>query len=113
VKKHILKFRALDRDKFEAVKSGAKAIETRAGTVAYKKIQAGDVLVIKCGGEVVEKTVRQVSHFKSVQDVVNSPDFGKILPWASNLEEAEKTYYSFPGYKEKIAQHGILAFYLV
>jgi ASC-1-like (ASCH) protein len=36
----------------------------------------------------------------------------KILPFAKNREDAFKIYYGFPGYKEKIEKHGIMAFKL-
>ncbi|HVE80637.1 MAG TPA: ASCH domain-containing protein [Candidatus Dormibacteraeota bacterium] len=112
MKKHILRFRAGDKDEFEDIRVGRKTVETRAGTVKFKKIEVGDTLVIKCGSDTIEKTVKDIRHYKSVEDIYKSGDFGKVMPGIESLEEAEKVYYGFQGYREKIAEHGILAFYL-
>jgi ASC-1-like (ASCH) protein len=98
---------------FEAIRDGRKTIETRAGSVAYQKIQEGDTLVLLWCGERIEKVVKKREHFDSVQSVFESPDFADILLGVTTLGEAEKIYYSFPGYKERIAKHGILAFYFL
>ena len=107
-----LVFKAGDYDNFSDIKTGLKSIETRAGTGPYQKIKKGDILTITCRGEVIRKTVNKIEHFRSVQDVFDSPDFEKILPGVSSLKEAESIYYGFTGYKEKIAKYGLLAFYL-
>ena len=36
----------------------------------------------------------------------------KIMPLVTSIEEMKKRYYSYPGYEEKIKEHGILAFEL-
>jgi ASC-1-like (ASCH) protein len=110
--KHVLKFRAEDKDKFDQIVNGAKTIETRAGTPRYQKINAGDALVIRCGNQEIQKTVTKIEHFVSVEAIYNSPNFAKVLPGITSLQEAEEIYYAFSSYKEKIAKHGLLAFYL-
>jgi len=35
--------------------------------------------------------------------------FKKIMPWVKSIADARKTYYSYPGYKEKIKKFGIVA----
>jgi ribosomal protein S18 acetylase RimI-like enzyme/ASC-1-like (ASCH) protein len=112
MRKHHLRFRAADRDKFVAIRDGVKTIETRAGSVAHQKIQHGDMLIFSCGPEKIEKIVTQIGHFKSVKEAFASPDFSKILPGVKTLSEAEAIYHGFEGYEEKIAKHGLLAFHL-
>lgn len=110
--RRLLKFAAKDKATFDAIKDGRKTIETRAGTVAYQQVEAGDSLTLECGGERIEKIVQKVKQFASVEEAFNSPDFTKILPGVTTLAEAEKVYYGFPGYRERIAENGLLAFYL-
>ncbi len=77
MKKHTLPFRQVDRDKFEALGRGKKKVETRAASVKYQKILAGDILVFKCGKERFEKTVKKISAFKDVDSFLKSIN-GKI-----------------------------------
>jgi len=36
----------------------------------------------------------------------------EIMPFASSVEEMRATYFSFPGYQEKIEKYGLIAFRL-
>jgi ASC-1-like (ASCH) protein len=110
MKKWMLRFRGVDRSTFEALLSGSKPIETRAATVRYQKIQPGDVLVVVCGKDKAEKTVKQVQHFSSIEELFKAIPVEKVIPWVKTLEEAKQMYYSFPGYEQKIKQFGLLAF---
>lgn len=112
MKTHTLKFLIEDRDKFQAIIDETQTIETRAGTSLYAKIKVGDVLRFSCNGVFVEKRVARIKHFASVAAVYASRDFDKILPGVKTLEEAERTYYGFIGYRERIARYGLIAFYL-
>jgi len=111
-KKYILRFAAANKKTFDAIKSGAKTVETRAGTLRYLPIKAGDVLVCVCGTNRLEKTVKKVTHVKSISALLKKYDPGVINPGVTDLKGMEKMYYSYPGYKEKIEQYGILAFEL-
>ncbi len=111
-KTHRLRFAAKNKATFEFIKSGKKKVETRAGTVKYQRVQAGDTLIMCCGKLHLEKTAKKVRHFKSIKALleVYKPDV--INPGTSTLKEMETMYYSYPGYKEKIKEFGILAFEL-
>ena len=102
--------RKTDRFVFNVIKRGEKTVETRAATERYRKIQPGDTLVFVCGKEKIEREVDGVRHFVSINDMVKEIDFKKIMPFCENIEEMKKIYYSFPGYKEKIKNIGLLAF---
>lgn len=106
--KRILRFRSADRDNFETIRSGEKKVETRAATERYRKIKKGDTLVIVCGKERLEKKVKRIKIFKSLKALPRR----QIMPWTKSFSEMEKAYYSYPGYKEKIKKHGIIAFYI-
>jgi ribosomal protein S18 acetylase RimI-like enzyme len=112
VKTHTLKLRAADRDLFEAIKRGSKTIETRAATSTYQRVKVGDVLRFRCGSAYIEKRVARIKHFGSVSALFKSPDFKRVFPGVDTLEETERLYYTYPEYRQKIDDHGLLAFYL-
>ncbi len=110
MKKRILKFRTKDKNLFDQVVKGQKTVETRANTPRYSSIKAGDTLVIVCGKEKINKSVKSVQHFKNIDAMVRKISIDSIIPGVKSLGEAKKVYFSFPGYKEKIERFGIVAF---
>jgi len=111
-KKHILRFRAINKDIFEAVKDGRKKAETRAATKKFKNICVGDRLVLVCGKQKFEKTVKAARHFKTIKAMLKKYNIGQINPWVSTEKELTQIYHKFPGYKEKIKKYGLIAFEL-
>lgn len=112
MKTYHLTFRATDKINFDTIKDGRKPIETRAATVKYKDMRSGDVLAISCAGETVEKEIKQVRHFASIDEMFAEVPLHSVMPLAETIEDAKKEYYSYPGYREKIAEHGLVALYL-
>ncbi len=111
-KKWVLRFREVDRDGFNDIEEGRKTVETRAATPKYRKISMGDTLVITCGKDKVEKLVNYTWIFADIADMVKAIDLKAIMPRVSSVDEAKKVYNGFTGYKEKIKQHGLMAFEL-
>ena len=107
-----LRFRQVDNARFEEVKSGLKSIETRATTIKYQPIKKGDTITFVCGKERFVKEITNVYHFPSPEAMVKKLSMQKIMPLVTSIEEMKKRYYSYPGYEEKIKEHGILAFEL-
>ncbi|MFH0852519.1 MAG: ASCH domain-containing protein [bacterium] len=106
----ILKFRAVNKDIFEAIRDGRKKIETRAGTEKYRDIKAGDTLVLVCGKKNFEKKVKRVQTFRSIAAMLKRYKVKDIDPRLKTKEELEKIYHSFPNYREKIKKYGLIAF---
>lgn len=92
MKTHTLQIRVENKDIFEAIKTGKKKIETRAGTDKYIKIQVDDKLKFVCGKETFERSVTKIKLFKTISAILK--------------------VYSFPNYREKIKKHGLIAFEL-
>jgi ASC-1-like (ASCH) protein len=107
--KHTLRFRAVNRDIFDAIKNGKKKIETRAATERYRKIRIGDTIILVCGKNKINKRVRGKRVFKSFPSLMKKYRPDQINPAIKTEEELLKTYYSFPKYKEKIKRFGIIA----
>lgn len=107
-----LVFRKVDKDNFEEVRSGVKSIETRANSIKYEPIQAGDILTFSCDGEKFSKKITKRYHWKSVDEMVKEIPFKKIMPYIESVEEMKKVYASYPNYTEKIKEHGLLGFEL-
>lgn len=112
MKTHTLVFRASDKVEFDTIVDGRKTIETRAATPKYQKIQAGDILRIKCGDEQIEKKVKKIEQFKSIEKLLSKVALKYVMPLAKNDDEAKNVWYSFSGYREKIEKFGLLAFYI-
>ncbi|PIS14021.1 hypothetical protein COT65_01135 [Candidatus Shapirobacteria bacterium CG09_land_8_20_14_0_10_47_13] len=108
----MLLIRETDRWVFEAIKAGQKTIETRAATPKYQKIKIGDVLVFVCGQDRLEKQVAGVSLFAGLDQLLAKIDLKEIMPSVSSPQDAKKIWYSFPNYREKIKQYGLVAWRL-
>lgn len=108
-RKIILKFRAANLDIFDAIVSGKKKIETRAGTERYRQIKIGDTVVLKCGVKTAEKKVSKVELFSSITAILKKYKPETINPNTHNAKEARDTWNSFPGYREKIKKYGLIA----
>jgi|SRR3989344_1067207 len=109
MKKYTLRFREVDRHIFEQIRKKEKTVETRAATVKYKDIKKGDGLIFVCGGDKIEKEVKNATLFKSVRMLLRHHGIRNIMPDFSTIKEALKRYKLFPGYEEKIKKFGIIA----
>lgn len=104
-----LRFRKVNRDIFDAIWDGRKIVETRAATERYRKIKKGDCVVLVCGKDKFEKQVTASCIFKNVAALLKKYKIGQINPNMKTEDELRKLWYSFPGYKEKISKHGLIA----
>lgn len=107
-----MRFRAVDKDNFDEVRSGLKSVETRAATVKYVPIEIGDRIKFVCGKDSFTKTIKKKYHFKTVATMVKKIPLEKIMPDVATLAEMNKRYAGYPGYTEKIKKNGIFAFEL-
>jgi ASC-1-like (ASCH) protein len=112
VKKWTLPIRAQDKNIFDAIKKGEKIIETRVGGKKYEGVKIGDTLIFSCNGKKFEQEVLKTSKFKTISALVKKYPFKLINPFVKSVSELTKMYESFPGYKDRIKQDGILAFEL-
>jgi ASC-1-like (ASCH) protein len=110
MRKFILRFRVTDKANFIEIKNGLKVIETRAATLKYREIKVGDMLVIVCGKQRLERKVKRVLTFTSIGSMVKRIPYKKIMPSVNSLAELRQIYYGYPGYKEKLKKHGVIAF---
>ena len=108
--KHIVIIRKIDKIVFDSIKNGSKSIETRAATDKYKKIEVGDILEFKCEDKHLAKEITKIQHFKTIDEMVKTISFKEVMPFVGSIEEMKEVYYSFPDYKEKIGEYGLLAF---
>lgn len=106
---HTLRFRAVDREIFEAIKNGKKKVETRAATDKYQTISTGDTLRFVCGSSEFQKKVVARKKFNSIRELLGEYKPEDINPSIKTAEELEQMYYSFPGYREKIKKYGLFA----
>ena len=108
--KHNLKIRQIDKIVFDAIKNGQKVIETRAATDKYREVKSGDILVFLCGDEKLEKQIKKVDIYESIDEMVKVIDFKDVMPFVDSVDAMKKVYFSFPKYKEKIEKFGLIVF---
>ena len=108
-KKYLLRFRAVNRDTFEAIRDGSKKVETRAASVKYQNIKAGDIIVFSCGKDRFQKIVKSSLTFKTIAALLRKYKFKDIEPKAVTAQELYDAYYSYTGYREKIKKFGLIA----
>lgn len=111
-KKWVIRFRVKDKRNFDEIASGAKAIETRAATDKYRKIEAGDTLVIVCGKNKIEKKVKRAEIYKTLDAMFKKINFKKIMPSQPSVGECKKIYITYNGYAEKLKTFGVVAWTL-
>ncbi|MBI5148925.1 hypothetical protein HZA33_04570 [Candidatus Pacearchaeota archaeon] len=104
---------------------GKKRVETRApepGTEKdYGEIKWGDILIFNAIGENPMNVKRSrlrcmangIRRYSSLEEMFQHEDFSKIAPQSKSVQEAIKTYDSFPGVKERIEKYGIIAVDLI
>ena len=109
----LLRIRQADKEIYEDLRSGAKSIETRAATAKYQKLAKGDTVTFLCGKDRFSKRVGKVYRWKSITAMAKAVPFKKVMPRAASLAEVRKIYASYPGYAEKIREHGLIGFTLV
>ena len=109
-KTHILRFRAVNRDIFDAIKTGRKKVETRASTKRYQNIAAKDKIKFVCGRSKFERVVKEVKFFKNISSLLEDYSVGQINPHVKNEAELRKMFFSFPAYREKIEKYGLVTF---
>lgn len=104
-----LKFRAVNRDIFEAICDGRKKVETRACDEKFRDITQGDVVMLMCEDDTFTKTVQSVEVFATIEALLEKYAPQDINPACATADDIRAMYYSFPGYKEKIEEHGLIA----
>ncbi len=108
-KKITLRFRAINKEFFQAIKTGRKKIETRAATIKYKNIKSGDLVEFVSGKQRFSRTVKSSKIFKNIGSMTKVHKLTDIMPNAKSTKDLEKSYNSFPGYREKLKKFGIIA----
>lgn len=104
-----MRFRAVNKDTFEAIKSGRKKVETRAATKRYADIKVGDIIIFICGKNSFQRKVKKVQIFETITAMLRKYKMKDINPFAKTEKEFRETYYSYSGYREKIKKHGLVA----
>lgn len=104
-----LKFRAVNRDIFEAIRDGRKKLETRAATEKYRAIKQGDSVMCVCDDDAFMKIVAHTEIFHSISALLEKYAPSDINPKCATEEDIRAMYHSFPDYEENIPRYGIIA----
>src|SRR5438552_2905115 len=101
-------FREVDRQGFEDVRSGLKAIETRAAKPKYRVVEIGDKIEFVCGEDRFTKRIIKKYVWANIDEMVAEVPFKKIMPRIESVEEMRKAYASYPDYDKELPQFGLL-----
>ncbi len=107
-----LRFAKENKRTWQFIKSGKKTVETRAGSPKYISLAKGDILIFSCDSKKFSKKIKKVSCFKTISALIKKYDPNLINPGVTTLDGMEEMYYSYPGYREKIREFGLIAFEL-
>lgn len=114
MKNWMVRFRVVDKERFEEVRSGRKKYETRAATVKYEPMTIGDTITFVCGTKRFKKRIVKKYHFKTPAGMLKKLPLRRIMPDAQikTLADVKARYASYPNYPEKIKKYGLFAFEL-
>ena len=103
-----LRFREADRNIFEAIRKGKKKVETRAASPKFINIKTGDYVKLVCGKDSFKKRVKGAKIFKTISAILRKYKAKEINPLAKSKSDLENMYDSFPNYREKIKEYGLM-----
>jgi ASC-1-like (ASCH) protein len=114
MKNWTVRFRVVDKARFEEVRSGRKKYETRAATVKYEPMVEGDTVTFTCGKERFKKRIMKKYHFKTAAGMLKKLPLKRIMPDPAikTLADVRARYATYPDYPQKIKMHGLFAFEL-
>lgn len=107
-------FRLEDKATFNKIKSGEKTVEPRAldphnpEKSFYGEIVSGDTIEFICGKESFVRSVKDLRKYHSLAEFLENESLELIFGKGISKETAEKSF-NFPGYKERLEKHGIVA----
>ena len=78
----------------------------------YLDLSSGDNLIISCGADTITKTILEAHHFKNIDELLQKISLDDIMQQGTTREQAIEKWNSFPGYPERIAKYGIIAWKL-
>lgn len=97
------------------IRSGVKTIEGRCAVPLYMKIKAGDMVRFfyrsNASDDVICEVIR-VSKYQTFKDMLIAEGVNNCVPTATSLERALEVYHSFPKFREKELEYGVLALQL-
>ncbi|MEK7630187.1 MAG: hypothetical protein AAB432_02265 [Patescibacteria group bacterium] len=108
VKRYVFRIRKAEKAIFDAIESGRKKVETRAASVRYRDIKAGDEITFVCGSSKLKKKVTRARRFDSVDAMLRIYKARNINPESSSKEDLQKMYDHFPAYGDKIRKRGLI-----
>lgn len=90
------------------IKSGKKTVEGRIASGMFSSISPGSTIRFFNKFDQVLCSVTSIAKYSSFAQMLHGEGVEKCLP-GSSMEAGIRTYESIPGYKERAAQHGVLA----
>ena len=97
---------------FDAIRSGLKTIEGRIAKPSYLGLKPKDLITfIDPTGRSCTAEICKVTHFTDFREMLEIASVEACIPGAS-LDEALEIYRSFPGYREKEQEFGVVAIHI-
>ena len=98
----------IQRRYFDAIASGEKTIEGRLDGPRVAGLTPGDALVLVCGDDRLERTVRSVTRYADFAMMLQAVGLAAALPGVESLAEGVAIYRAFDGYDRDV-EVGVVA----
>jgi ASC-1-like (ASCH) protein len=97
---------------FDAIVSGLKTVEGRIAKPEYRALKPnGLITFIDPNGKSCTAEICRVTHFTDFREMLENSTVQACIPGAS-LDKALEIYRSFPGYREKEKEFGVVAIHI-
>lgn len=102
---------SLQQHYFNAMKAGLKTVEARINSLKFKDLHSGDQISFTCNvtHEVILCRVQEIIVYVSFFEMIQEQGLQNMLPDVATIAQGVAIYESFPGYKEKVKNNGVLA----
>lgn len=92
---------------FSFIENGQKKVEGRKNLALYRNWSAGDVIIFYLEAREFKAVIRDIRHYKSLEEYLLIEGIEKVLPGISSLEEAKAIYLQWSS-QEEIERDGFL-----
>lgn len=100
----------IQQEYLDFIKSGQKTVEGRIASPSLKSVSVGDVMQFECGDELISCRIIQTKLFPSFEEMLNAMGLQNCLPTVASIAEGVEIYRSFPSYRERETECGVIAF---
>ena len=101
----------IKRPYFQLIKSGQKTLEGRIGYPSMRRVEKGETVLLKTGGDEIKIKIIDIRKYNDFQDALKHEDISRLLPGVKPENALEAYERIYPEWKVK-QYGGVLIFEL-